>query len=289
MTRRPRAPAFASTLTNSRRGALGRSIALVLIVSIAALGTAPAHGADIASGIEHIGVRLDDAQLANMRGKFVRPEGISYFGIMMTTSWQGSDGITTHANLLLKVDFVGGPGGLAAPQLLVGWTRDGDPALDLGKFGPAAQAGYLVAASGSSDPLAAAGSGAIQTTVIAGADNHAFNGLSIAVVPRASIGDQPSPGLSPITSGQSTQFSNGDQLRFDVQPGAVGVLVGNGDNNAHQRIDSTLGLAAQAINIVGDHMSGSNLMLITIGTDSSAAFHTFQADQALAAHVMTGF
>ena len=100
------------------------------------------------SGLEQFGAKVSDEQLGDMRGKFVRPGNISYFGISMATSWQNSDQITTSAVLLLSVAFAHGAGGTGAnPMVAVAWNRDcsgcADPAMDVVGFGPAAQGSYL--------------------------------------------------------------------------------------------------------------------------------------------------
>ena len=285
----PRNPLIAPFRAGLGRRTLGRSILAMLLVSSIALSATSVQAIGLSSGLEGIGVRLNDTELGQMRGKFIRPDSISYFGIMMTTSWQGSDGITTNANLLFKVDFLTGPGGGGTPQLLVGWSRDGDPTLDVGKFGPAAQPGYLVVANGSSDPLAAAGGGALQTTVLSGADNHALNGMAIAIVPASMVSGQVPGGLTPIVAGQVTTFVNGDAVKFDASSGGVGLSVSNDGNFARQSIDSNLGRANQAINIAGNNFSATNLMLITVGTDTSGALQAIQADQAVTTPKIIGF
>ena len=263
----------------------------VAVALALAFASAPAVATEALSGLELIGERVPDEQLATMRGKFIAPNSITYFGVMMTTSWQGPDGITTQANLLFRIDFAGGAGSTPSPHLSIGWTREGDAALDLGSFGQAAQSGYvMIGANGALTPLVAAdSSGAVQSNVIAGADNHALNGMSILVVP-ASLIDQTTPnGLTEVAAGQATSFPNGDKLQFILSPGTVGISIGNGPNGAQQQIDSAFKQASQSINLASDHYSAANLMGITVGIDPSLAANQMQVDQILLSRANLGF
>ena len=134
-----------------RRGLLALAAALlveVLLASSPALANSP-----MSSGLESFGAKVSDEQLSDMRGKFVRPENVSYFGISMATSWQNSDEVTTSAVLLFSVSFLHGANGLsgANPVVAVAWNRDcdscGDPAMDVIGFGPAAQNDYVAVTS----------------------------------------------------------------------------------------------------------------------------------------------
>ncbi len=57
--------------------------------------------------LDQLGVRVADNELSHMRGRFATPNGISYFGLEMATSWQTPDGITTQARLAINFDFGG--------------------------------------------------------------------------------------------------------------------------------------------------------------------------------------
>jgi hypothetical protein len=119
------------------------TLTAVGVLSIAQPATAQSQQL---SGLEAVGTRVSDEALADMRGKFIKPESISYFGIQMATSWQGSDGITTTASLLFNVDFASGAGGGGTPHLLISWSREGDPSLDVAAFGGAAGSSYVALA-----------------------------------------------------------------------------------------------------------------------------------------------
>ena len=252
---------------------------------------ARASATDMPSGVEFAGVRLSDDELATQRGKFITPESISYFGISMVTSWQGPDGITTTANLLLRIDFAAGGGQAAQPQILVGWSRDGDKALDLATFSNAAAPGYVtVSGTGAISPLLAANSsGVVQSNVISGDDSHTLNGMTIAVVPTSSIDKASTTGLTSITSNQTSTFANGDRLQFALGGGTLGLLIGNGTNVAQQRVDNQLSQASQSIALSDGGYSAFNLMAITIGSDLSHNPTQINVEQMMLSRANLGF
>src|SRR4051794_2303295 len=94
------------------------------------------------SGLEGLGRPVSDQELGTMRGKFVAPGGIAYFGIAMSSSWQGNDGITTSATLLFSINLAGAASGQVTPHVMISWSRDcaacGDSSMDLSGFGPSA-------------------------------------------------------------------------------------------------------------------------------------------------------
>ena len=271
------------------------AIRLILVGQIfgaLVLASEPARAsvAEMPSGVELDGVRLSDAELATQRGKFITPDSITYFGISMISSWQGPDGITTTANLLLRVDFSAG-GGQAQPQILVGWSRDGDKALDLNTFSNTAAPGYVtVSATGGISPLVAANSsGVVQSNVLSGDDSHTLNGMTIAVVPASSIDKTATAGLTPVTSNQTSTFANGDRLQFALGGGTLGLLIGNGNNVAQQRVDNQLSQASQSIAVSGGGYSAFNLMAITIGSDISHNPTQINVEQMMMSRANLGF
>src|SRR3982751_1463597 len=141
---------------------------LLLGVAILFAAPLPALAAAPLSGVEQAGTKVDDSALGDMRGKFILPGNVSYFGIQMQSSWQRPDGVTTAATLLLNVDFSGGAAGPPA-HLPVSWNRDGDGQMDVAGFGPAAAGTYVTV------PIGAGGLGTVHGAVPrpqrAGSDN----------------------------------------------------------------------------------------------------------------------
>lgn len=274
----------------ARRG--GALAALLAFFLIAVGAPAPARAA-VSSGLEGLGQKVDDSELSQMRGKFITPEAVSYFGIQMTSSWQGADGITTIANLLFRVDFAGNGLAGATPQILVSWSREGDPAMDLGEFSDAASGGYVAIVGGAPVSLGALDhvQGAAQGTVIAGADNVARNVMTIAVIPASSVDHTLPAGMTPLDGSATQVFADGDSIRFSVDSGGVGVALGSGQgrDQVAQRIDSTLGQAAQHILLESSHNVALNTASMTVGVDTLRQLDTVRVDNAIAAMKGIGF
>lgn len=241
----------------------------MLTTTAAALGAAaPLAAAPLpTSGLEGIGTPVSDAALGEMRGKFISPQNVSYFGIQMQTSWQGPDGVTTQATLLFSVDFLNGAGNPdgATPVLMIGWSREGDPSLDVAGFGGDAAGNYIAV------PAGAFGSsqGAVQTQLIAGSDNAVRNDMRIAVVPRSLVQAPDGGGLTTVTAGQMQSFGDGDTVRFILDGNSLGLALTNGGtpDQVRQGFDGALGQAAQHVLISSSNNSIHNGMGIVVGYD----------------------
>jgi hypothetical protein len=77
-----------------------------LLLLLASATAAPAIAAPgvAGSGLERFAAPVDDARLAEQRGKFITPAGIGYFSVEMKSDWRGADGTTTGATLLFSVE-----------------------------------------------------------------------------------------------------------------------------------------------------------------------------------------
>jgi hypothetical protein len=263
---------------------------LTLLGAAAAMivAAAPAAAAPPSSGLETAGRAVSDSELGDMRGKFIGPNNIAYFGIQMQTSWQGADGITTAATLLLSVNFANGAGNLqgATPLLLIGWTRDGDASADISGLGQAASGSYAAI------PIGGLGSvqGAVQSQQIAGSDNNVRNDMRFAIVPISSLQTQTPTGLSSVTAGQNHQFADGDTLRFVVAPNQVGIELGSGTaDQVRQSLDGMLGQAGQHVLLSSSNNMVHSQMGITIGYDQLGDASRASLDNALSALQGIGF
>jgi hypothetical protein len=251
--------------------------------------------AEPVSGLEGLGKHVSDQELGNMRGKFVAPSGIAYFGIAMTSSWQGADGITTSANLLFSIDFAGSNSGQPMPHLMVSWSREcaecGDSSMDVSAFGPSANGSYVaLTGNGASIPVGALDSatGAVQTQQITGSDNQSRNAMTIEIVPADSIVNN-TTGMTPLTSTESQHFSDGDTLQFDYSNHGVGIVMTDQSGALRQGVNGDLGQLAQHMLISGNDIVASNNMNLTIGIDPNAAAHQLNVQNALSAMKGLGF
>jgi hypothetical protein len=246
------------------------------------------------SGLERTGVRLSDEALSEMRGKFVTPQSVSYFGIQMMTSWQGGDGITTTANLLFNVDFAKGAAGGGTPHLLISWSREGDPSMDVAGFGQNA-AGSYVAIVGSGAPLPVSQiqgvDGVVQSNVISGADNGARNAMSIAIVPASAVPQLTPNGMQEVTGSVSQAFADGDKVDFTVDNGSVGLGMssGQGPDFTRQLVVGAPGRIVQETVLNSSNNLVSNNTSILLGVDLSNQIDTVRVDGALSAMKLNGF
>jgi hypothetical protein len=248
-------------------------IATALVMSSTAVANPPMN-----SGLEQFGAKVSDQQLGDMRGKFVRPGNISYFGISMATSWQNSDQITTSAVLLFSVAFAHGAGDIdgATPMVAVAWNRDcggcADPTMDVAGFGPAAQGSYL-AVTNTSQLIPVGGldsvHGAVQSQQIAGTDNRVTNAMQLAVVPASTAHQMDTSQLQALSQSTAENFADGSALGFIVSANQLGISMVNADGKSalRQGVDGTLNQASQHV-LLGDNFNSiSNAMTITIGID----------------------
>jgi hypothetical protein len=267
---------------------------LKLFAVLALLGMPVAgSAAPAASGIENLGTRLSDDSLDQLRGKFVAPSGIAYFGIAMSSSWQGTDGITTAANLVFSIDYAKGG---AVPLLMVSWSRTcdscGDDSMDVDKFAPSSDKSYVaLAGNGSAIPIGALGSttGVVQSQQVAGSDNQSRNSMSIQIVPAGS-GRLDTSGMSALPSGGATEhFSDGDTIQFAASGQQLGLLMTDQNGSVQQSVNGGLGQLAQHILISGNGISANNAMNLMIGVDPAAASQHLSLQAALQAIKGTGF
>ncbi|TRD11603.1 hypothetical protein FGU71_06820 [Erythrobacter insulae] len=242
--------------------------------------------ADLAD-LQSLGEPIADEELGSIRGKFIRSDQISYFGISMITSWQDGAGITTTARLMFSIDFAAGEGG-AVPQLLVGWVRDGDPAMDV----TGAHEGYVPYIV-PSDVIGVGGldtqRGVAQANVIAGADNRTSNRLSIALLPASELQELQLRGLTPIEEGSGFSFDDGDTLQFRVADNQIGMMLtgGAGLDSSIQSIggDTSTLLQQTVLNTHSNIVRNSTDILIGSGLGDTGT----SARMSEAITVMRGF
>lgn len=285
-------------MPNKPAATLKCTASLAAVVGAAVMAVTPVYASAqqpdgmFANDIAGLGLPIADAELAAIRGKFIRPESISYFGISMLTSWQDESGITTIARLVFNVDFLNtGAGGNPVPQLLIGWVREGDPAMDVtdshSGYTPLFTAQQVVPVGGLGTTQ-----GAAQANIIGGADNSAQNNLQIALVPTSQIGQFNQSGLTAIDASTAFSFADGDRLEFRLGANELGVALSgnNGSDSALQNIGGDFGRLLQQTMINSDGNAVLNNSAIIIGTDMNAAsFDAVRATEALSAIRGFGF
>lgn len=221
------------------------------------------------SGLEGRGAVVSDEQLSTVRGKFIQPGNVLFFGISLLTSWQDSAGVTTLARVSFNVDFLNpGEDGKPAVQLLLSWDRSGDPLMDVTETND----GYTTVAVVSPEPIGGidTGAGAAQLNVIAGADNSARNSLQIALVPVSSLtGDEALP-MESLAVPEPVTFADGDTLEYRLGDNQlVLAMTGNGgmDSSLQSIGGGDVGRMLQQTVLHSDGNSVRNAATITFGTD----------------------
>lgn len=234
---------------------------------------------------------VPDEDLAELRGKFVTPQSVSFFGITMLTSWQDSSGVTTLARLVFSVDFLpSGDGGRPVPQLMIGWSREGDPAMDVTDM----HEGY-VAYIPPQDALGVGGlgafSGAAQAHVIAGADNRALNGMQVMIVPSSAVPALSQGGLSPASGPADIAFADGDTLHFRMADNQIGIIMtGNGgQDSASQLAGGDIGQLLQQTILASNSNMIENHAAVIFGVDALQSQQIVRAQEALSAMKGHGF
>lgn len=234
---------------------------------------------------------IADEELADMRGKFVTPQSVSFFGITMLTSWQDASGVTTLARLLFSVDFLSrDDSGAPVPQLMIAWSREGDPGMDVTDL----HEGYepFIPPPGAQG-VGGLGSfaGAAQVNVIAGADNRTLNGLQVMIVPSSAVPALSQAGTSFVDGPIDIAFPDGDQLHFRLADNQVGiVLTGNGGlDSTSQLAGGDIGQVLQQTILASDNNLVENRASVIFGVDALQNQQIVRAQEALSAMKGHGF
>lgn len=232
-----------------------------------------------------------DEELADMRGKFVTPQSVSFFGITMLTSWQDASGVTTLARLVFSVDFLpGSNGGAPVPQLMIAWSREGDPGMDVTDM----HEGYVPYIP----PQDAFGvgaletfSGAAQANVIAGADNRALNGMQVMIVPSSAVPALSQTGMSAAGGPVDIAFPDGDRLHFRMADNQLGIIMtGNGGlDSTSQLAGGDIGQLLQQTILGSDSNLIENRASVIFGVDALQNQQIVRAQEALSAMKGHGF
>lgn len=271
---------------------LWRGVLVVAAAWFVCAGSAaakPPAAADPFEAVEALGPGLPDERLADLRGKFIRSDAISFFGISMMTHWRDQSGAVTLARLLLNVDFRVPEGNAPLVSVLVGWNRSGDPTVDVSH---ASGSPYLIVSPGEGLGGVDTGAGAAQINALAGSDNVARNNLQIIVLPAEAIGEHSDASLSALTETQFHSFPDGDTLEFRMASNQIGiVMTGNsGIDTSLQSVGGDLGMMIQQTILNSDHNSIFNSAAITFGASGlESAGDNVRLTEALSAMHGHGF
>ena len=282
-------------LNYRKRAKRGACSTLAIAALAAAISAAPVIAASPDLSALGNASPIADEELADMRGKFVTPQSVSFFGITMLTSWQDSSGVTTLARLLFSIDFLPRSGGGAPlPQLMIAWSREGDlggdPAMDATDM-HAAYVPYIPP----QDVLGVGGlasfSGAAQAHVIAGADNRALNAMQVMIVPSLAVPMLAQNGMSAADGPVNIAFPDGDVIQFRAGDNQLGIIMsGNGRlDSTSQLIGGDIGQLLQQTMLASDSNMIENRASVIFGVDGLQNQQLVRVQEALSAMKGHGF
>ena len=278
-------------LTIHRRMGARRTGVAAIVLVLAASSTMPVIASPPDLSALGSAQPVTDAELGELRGKFVTPDSVSFFGITMLTSWQDASGVTTLAQLVFSVDFLPrGEGSAPVPQLFIGWSREGDPAMDVTD----SHEGYVPYIP-PQDVLGVGGlasfSGAAQANVIAGADNRTLNGMQVMIVPSSAVPSLSQGGLSVASGPGDIAFADGDTLHFQIADNQIGIVMsGNGgEDSASQLAGGDIGQLLQQTILSSNSNMIENRASVIFGVDALQNQQAVRVQEALSAMKGHGF
>jgi hypothetical protein len=213
---------------------------------------------------------VSDEELGDMRGRYIEPESVNFFGIELASSWQTADGLVLTATLQFEADFDNGQPE-ALPKVLASYQHDmngvDDPGLEIG--GITAQ----FTAQGLSTV-----NGAVQANQIAGDGNDSANLLRIRVgdYNADSAGFSHYDNETYITQSVVKTFQDGSAIEFTVEPNSIGVAIQGPDIQPGQPSESLVAQningtvanqIAQQVQLMGDANAVYNTLDVVIGVD----------------------
>ena len=164
-------------------------------------------------------VEISDAEMANLRGRYILPEGIVHFGVTMSTSWRNSSGAIIGSQVNLSVN------NLAKPNLTVSMIDEAGEG-----YSPSAGTGQVIGGQGLNNVQ-----GISQSVRTAGDYNSGENYVDVHI--------SRSSGQTFSTEGQNW---DGNQ-QFNNDAGAITVSSVNGGLQMQLQANQNQGVASQSI------------------------------------------
>lgn len=262
---------------------------LVMTSALTAILTGGA-GADIPdTGLPGLGIenarQVSDSELADMRGKYVKPGEVQYFGIDLASAWTTVDGTVLTASLHFGVDMQ--DSAAPKPTLYVSWLQDcaqcNDETVELG-----GNSFSLAPGSGGLETV----SGVVQSNIVAGDDNSVRNQMGLRITnDLGSIQQGPPPGMQ-ITQSMMQELQGGATVQFVMENNTVGMVMTGGAANGV--VTQTVGRGetgnlAQHINLASDFNNIHNVMNVTIGAEALPQISEASVNYAMSAMQGHGF
>lgn len=280
---RPYAP---SGLTCSRRRHRASTVAIA--AAFAVFGGIGHATAAPSSGLEAFAKPMADEDLSDMRGKFVGPAGVAYFGVELQSSWTNADGVTVAAILAFSLDLRQTTGDIrtAVPLLLIGWSRNCAGCAE-GLVSTTTSPGAPALATGGLSTV----HGAVQSQQIQGSDNAVRNTLTIALKPASDVHSNPNSTLTPATSSSTQILSDGGAVHFTISGSQLGLLLENGAGAGlvGQSVDSSLNQVSQNVLLTSSLNTVQNSVALTVGIDQLRQADQFNIQNAISAMKGAGY
>lgn len=196
-------------------------------VILVALMAAPGAYAPLIQADSLMFKELDEAQLEQIRGKFISRGGVQYFGLTMSTHWE-SPAFNHNVNMNVSVD-------LSGPTPHIGYSVSGT----LGE--PATR---TESATALADGVLDQTSGTVQSIRAAGNSNRVNNDLAIRVsgthtgprAPQNATDLMQAPPVYQNPNGITTVFNSANTPGYSIQHGSNRVTQQLGTNHLMQSV-----------------------------------------------------
>ncbi|MEA9975581.1 MULTISPECIES: hypothetical protein [unclassified Pseudomonas] len=195
-------------------------------------------------------IELKDQELAQLRGRYVMPDRIVYFGLTMTSTWQNAAGEVLGAKTTLDVQQ-----NIIKPQFYVSLVNQkGNGATPINGTGSITGGAGLNTIQG-----------VAQSTRTAGDSNNSSNNVDISIQQNGQVPPTVTNQGQLLNSGATISTANGaGALSVSAVNGGVQLAIqgSNNQGDALQRIAA--GGVSQAVNLIGSGNQVQNLTQLNI-------------------------
>jgi hypothetical protein len=237
---------------------------------------APAAAAPPVTGLGPEARLVTEDELGEMRGKFIEPESVRFFGMQLSSSWQTADGSVLTATLEFESSFNHGQPDPNTVSAAAEWnhacTGSCDPSVEI----PNAPQDVTVVFGAIGATGLTTINGAVQSTQVSGHDNSVGNLMHVRIgdYNAASVGPPDADAVA-LTGSKSVRFDDNFVVKFELAQNTVGLeLRGPGpqqkaDGLATQGVSGQPGVNQfdQHIALVGDANTIRNSLDLFIGID----------------------
>ena len=221
---------------------------------------------------------VTDDELGEMRGKFIEPESVRFFGIQLSSAWQTADGSILTATLEFESSFNHGQPDPTSVSAVAEWDHTCsacDPTLEINAKQDVTVVFGAIGATGLTTV-----NGAVQSTQVSGHDNSVGNVMQVRIgdYNAASVGPPDADavdllhGSDPV---RTVRFDDKFVVKFEITQNTLGLeLRGPGPDHkasglATQGVSGLPGVNQfdQHIALVGDANAIRNSLDVIIGID----------------------